>query len=89
MYPSSERSIVVDLATRRRREENVIESLTLVFGGVHYGTVAVRIPYASDKPIRLFLAPVEEGETENGLAGRVDALVTDDETAALELEAAR
>ncbi len=88
MRPSPTRAAVVDLATRRRRDENVIESITLIFDGVHYGTIPVRIPYAPDKPIRLLLAPAAPGEA-GRLAGRIDALMTDDENVAAELRAAR
>ncbi len=80
---------VVDLATRRRREDNVIESITLVFGDVNYGTIPVRIPYAPGKPIRLLLAPSAAGDPAAALAGRLDALLTDDESVAAELQAVR
>jgi len=83
------RASVVDLNAFRRRDENVIESITLVFDGVNYGTIPVRVPYAPGRPIRLFLTPCADAGTAGPLAGRLDALVTDDETLSAELRPAQ
>ena len=86
MHASPPRTAVVDLASYRNREENLIESLTLVLNGVNYGTIRVRVPYAPGKPIRLFLTPSAGGDE---LTGRLDALVTDDEDVLGDTRAAR
>ena len=70
---------VTDLAARRR-SENVLETVSLVFGGVHYGTVPLNVPYTSGKPLMLFIVPSRSApETADDLwSGPVDCLITDD-----------
>lgn len=79
---------VTELATRRRRDD-VLDSITFVFEGVHYGTFPVRARYAAGKPIVLYVVPAGEAEHAGGVSfrGPVDCLVTDDATLALSREA--
>jgi hypothetical protein len=79
---------VTELATRRQRDD-VVNSITFVFEGVHYGTFAVRARYAAGKPIVLYVVPAGEAENAGGTSfhGPVDCLVTDDVTLALGREA--
>jgi len=83
---------VTDLATRRRGE-NVLTSVTLVFQGVHYGTFPVQARYADGKAMVLYVVPSRAEEPgpggEDGLRGPVDCLITDDPGLALAHKAAR
>jgi hypothetical protein len=79
---------VTDLATRRRSDD-VLRSITLVFGGVNYGTVTVSTPYTSGKPIALYVVPRCEDQGGDLLAGPLDCLVTDDLALAADLDLAR
>jgi hypothetical protein len=83
------RTTVTELATRRRNGD-VLRSITLVFGGVHYGTLAISMPYTKGKPIALYI--VSQGEDEGGddiLAGPLDCLMTDDIALAADLDVSR
>ncbi len=83
---------VTDLTTRRCGED-VLNSVTLVFEGVHYGTFPVRARYPKGKPIVLYLVPSHGGlggrDDGEGVSGPVDCLITDDRALALAHEAAR
>ena len=76
---------VTDLATRRR-EDNVLGSITVVFGGVNYGTIPVQAPYAAGKPIALYLVPSDSRgpDADDPLHGPLDCLITDDVALALD-----
>jgi len=76
---------VTDLSTRRR-EEDVLGSITLVFDGVNYGTIPVRAPYVTGKPIVLYLVPSQSVPSRAGdaLHGPLDCLITDDIDLALD-----
>jgi hypothetical protein len=78
---------VTDLATRRRSSD-VLRSITFVFGGVNYGTLAVSTPYTHGKPIALYLVPQVDGAG-GEIAGPLDCLVTDELDLATELNIAR
>jgi hypothetical protein len=82
------RAAVTELTTRRRSGD-VLRSITLVFGGVHYGTLAVSMPYTKGKPIALYVVPQGEDSGDEVLAGPLDCLVTDDLTLASDLDVAR
>lgn len=89
--PASRRqsATVTDLATRRDRN-NVLGSITVVFGGVNYGTIPIRAPYAAGKPFALYLVPARGAASPDGvLDGPLDCLITDDPALSLELDAAR
>ncbi|GEM_PF-3446245 len=77
---------VTDLASRRRSGD-VLRSITLVFGGVNYGTIEVAAPYTRGKPVALYLAGAETA-SEATLAGALDCLVTDDVSLAADLDVA-
>jgi len=81
---------VTDLATRRRGDD-VLNSVTLVFEGVHYGTFPVRARYPKGKPMVLYVVPAhgQAGGYDDGVCGPVDCLITDDPSLALAQEAAR
>jgi hypothetical protein len=81
---------VTDLATRRRGDD-VLNSVTLVFEGVHYGTFPVRARYPKGKPMVLYVVPShgQLGTCDEGVCGPVDCLITDDPALALAHEAAR
>jgi hypothetical protein len=82
-------SNVTDLATRRRRND-VLHSVTLVLGGVHYGTFAIDAPYAAGKPIVLYVVPADRAPSgRDRFTGPLDCLVTDDGGLAYGREAAR
>jgi hypothetical protein len=78
---------VTDLASRRRGDD-LLHSITFVFGGIHYGTFSIDAPYPKGKPIVLYLVPVRERDADfgDGPCGPLDCLITDD--AALGLERA-
>ena len=78
---------VTDLASRRRSGD-VLRSITLVFGGVNYGTIAVSTPYTHGKPIALYV--VSKGDAAADLlTGPLDCLITDDVGLAVEFDLAR
>jgi hypothetical protein len=79
---------VTDLATRRLNGD-VLRSITLVFGGVNYGTLSVSTPYTKGKPIALYVVPQSEDRGDDVLAGPLDCLVTDDLTLAAARDVAR
>lgn len=75
---------VTDLSARRR-EDNVVSSITLVFGGVNYGTIPIRAPYATGKPFALYLVSATgTAAAEDPLRGPLDCLITDDVELAVE-----
>jgi hypothetical protein len=76
---------VTDLATKRRGDERLC-SITLVFGGVHYGTFQVAAPYPKGKPIVLYLVPAHRRDHDagDGFSGPLDCLITDDASLGLE-----
>ncbi len=81
---------VTDLAMRRRGDD-VLNSVTLVFEGVHYGTFPVRARYPKEKAIVLYVVPSHGhlgGRDGDGVSGPVDCLITDDPALALAHEAA-
>jgi len=79
---------VTDLATRRRNDD-VVRSITFVFGGVNYGTFPVAAPYDRGKPFVLYLVSGDERGGNDELSGLLECLVTDDVTLSAELRAAR
>jgi hypothetical protein len=79
---------VTDLATRRCRRD-VLHSITIVFGGVHYGTIIVEAPYAQDKPIALYVVPARGDVDADHLTGPLDCLITDDASLVLRRRAAQ
>ena len=79
---------VIDLATRRRGDD-VLSSITFVFGGVNYGTIPVTAPYTKGKPIVLYVVAQREDAGDDAFAGPVDCLITDDAALAARREAAR
>ncbi|MEA2785122.1 MAG: hypothetical protein QOF71_1226 [Candidatus Eremiobacteraeota bacterium] len=79
---------VTDLATRRRTDD-VLNTISFVFGGVHYGTIPIATPYVKGKPIVLYIVPQSRTCTGEGFAGPLDCLVTDDVALAAELDVAR
>ncbi len=81
---------VTDLASRRRGDD-VLTSVTLVFEGVHYGTYPVHARYPKGKPMVLYVVPTQghPGDRDtDGVCGPVDCLITDDPALALGREAA-
>jgi hypothetical protein len=69
---------VTDLATRRRRDD-VLRTITFVFGGINYGTIPLSAtPYVKGKPIVLYIVPQGPDCAGDGFTGPVDCLVTDD-----------
>jgi len=80
---------VTDLAARRRSND-VLSSMSFVFGGVHYGTIPITAPYTQGKPIVLYVVPQRrEGFADDVFAGPLDCLVTDDAALAADLDVAR
>lgn len=75
--PVSGLATVTDLDTRRQAND-VLSTITFVFGGVHYGTVAVGTPYTRGKPIVLYVVPQAGDRGDDTLTGPVDCLVTDE-----------
>ena len=71
-----------------RRESDVLETITIVFGGVNYGTIPIRTPYAGGKPIRLYVIPSSgTASCEPGaMHGGLDCLITDDPALGADLE---
>ena len=82
------RASVTELATRRRNDD-VLSTISFVFGGVHYGTIPIATPYVKGKPIVLYIVP--QGCERDGdiFAGPLDCLVTDDVALAADLDVAR
>jgi hypothetical protein len=74
---TSPRASVTDLSKRRRRND-VLHSITVVFGGVHYGTIVVDAPYLEGKPMTLYVVPAQDGAGSERLSGPIDCLITDD-----------
>lgn len=87
-YDARTTATVTDLATRRRSEE-VLSSMTFVFGGVHYGTIPIATPYTKGKPIVLYIVPQGRKCAGDDFTGPVDCLVTDDVALAAGLDVAR
>jgi hypothetical protein len=79
---------VTDLGRRRCRKD-VLHSITVVFGGVHYGTITVDAPYAQGKPMSLYVVPARGDADADALAGPLDCLITDDASLALRRRAAQ
>ena len=82
---------ITDLASRRRSDD-VLQSVTLVFDGVNYGTFSVRARYSKEKPIVLYVVPShgrpggrDDGD---GFSGPLECLITDDPALALAREEA-
>jgi hypothetical protein len=74
----SRSTTVTDLSTRQH-DDNILGSITLVFGGVNYGTIRVKAPYAADKPIVLYVVPQNRAPGgDDALRGPLDCLITDD-----------
>jgi hypothetical protein len=79
---------VTDIATRRRSDE-VLSTITIVLGGVQYGTFPVAAPYVAAKPIVLYVVPQSGAWAGDELAGPLDCLITDDVALAAEVDVAR
>lgn len=80
---------VTDIATRRRVPESVLDSITFVFGGVHYGTFPVSMPYTCGKPLVLYIVAQHDHENGTAFTGPIDALITDDAELGAALDMAR
>ncbi len=76
---------VTDLASWRRGEDALV-SITLVFGGINYGTIPIRAPYVPGKPFALYLVPAggSASSAGEGLRGPLECLITDDVALALQ-----
>jgi len=83
-----ETNTVTHLASRRRSDD-VLCSMTFVFGGVHYGTIPISAPYVKGKPIVLYVVPANRAWGGEALTGPLDCLVTDDLTLAAGVDVAR
>jgi hypothetical protein len=68
---------ITHLATRRRAND-VIQTLTFVFGGVNYGTLTVHAPYVTGKPVVLYLVPAAGEPNGADFSGPLEGLITDD-----------
>jgi hypothetical protein len=68
---------VAHLASRRRNDD-ILSSMTFVFGGVHYGTITISTPYVKGKPIVLYIVPRNAPDCGDPFAGPLDCLITDD-----------
>jgi hypothetical protein len=79
---------VTELATRRRIDD-VLTSISFVFGGVHYGTIPIFAPYTRGRPIVLYIVPGRAGTDGDIFAGPLECLVTDDVSLAADLDMAR
>lgn len=66
---------VSDLSARRRGR-NVLSTITVVLGGVHYGTLSVNAPYEPGRPFVLYAVPAGVGL--DPLTGTLDCLITDE-----------
>ena len=78
--PLATGSPVANIAARRDRAANLVESVTFVFGGRNYGTFALALPYAEGVPFRLYVSARASGEVDadGTSAGPVEFLITDD-----------
>jgi hypothetical protein len=85
--PVSGRATVTQLDTRRQAND-VLSSITFVFGGVHYGTVPVNTPYTRGQPIVLYIVP-QTDRGDDTWTGPLDCLVTDNSALAEHLGVAR
>jgi hypothetical protein len=72
-------SPVADLMSRRRSDD-VLHSVTLVFGGVNYGTFPVAAPYTRGSPLVLYVVPSRDTRCDDSLTGPIDCLITDEAT---------
>lgn len=79
---------VTDLATRRRSDD-VLSTMSFVFGGVHYGTIPIATPYTKGKPIVLYIVPHVPDSSPDLFTGPIDCLITDDAALAADLDVAR
>ena len=79
---------VTQLATRRKAED-VLKTITFVFGGTHYGTFPVSAPYTRGKQIVLYVVPAAAVGRDDDFSGPLDCLVTDDVGLAAALDVAR
>ena len=77
---SREPRSVTSLDSWRRREENVLDSVTFFFGGRHCGTMTVNASYVPGTPLRLLIVPHTPGSEQPavGFSGRLDCMITDD-----------
>ncbi len=78
---------VTELSTRRRSDD-VLSTMSFVFGGVHYGTIPIATPYTKGKPIVLYIVP-NRSSGGDVFTGPLDCLVTDDVALAADLDVAR
>ena len=67
---------VTNIETRRHAAENVLRSVSFVFGGVHYGTVPLGVPYTQGEPLVLYVVPEHDtdGVCERGTEWVADHL---------------
>jgi hypothetical protein len=77
---------VVEMSAWRRRDD-VLSTISFVFGGVHYGTVPLAVPYTRGQPLVLYFVPQNDGTGE--VSGPLDCLVTDNPRLGVALEEAR
>jgi hypothetical protein len=68
---------VTDLGSRRRTH-NVLSTITVVLGGVNYGTLSVNAIYEAGKPLVLYAVPAGAGRGGDQTAMPVDCLLTDE-----------
>jgi hypothetical protein len=76
---------VTDLGARRRGR-NVLSSLTIVLGGINYGSVPLSVPYEAGKPLVLYVVPADAAP---GTDGPLECLITDDAALGADLDLAR
>jgi hypothetical protein len=62
----SDIATITNIGTRRRGTENVLRSVSFVFGGVHYGTVPIAVPYTQGEPLVLYIVPEHDGDRSLG-----------------------
>jgi hypothetical protein len=86
--PSGALGSITQLASRRRCED-VLSSMTFVFGGVHYGTIPISAPYLKGKPIVLYIVPQNLTSCGETMSGPLDCLITDDLALGADLGIAR
>lgn len=84
-------SATVTELSSRRRADDVLETITLVFGGVHYGTFAIAAPYPRGCTFALYVVPSngDAAASEDGFRGPLDCLITDDIALSTSLEHVR
>lgn len=68
---------VTDLSSRRR-ERNVLSTITVVLGGVNYGTLSVDAAYEAGRPLVLYAVPAGPSRGGDPPAGPLDCLITDE-----------